>query len=140
MVKAVADALRAARRILLVNHESPDGDSLGSSLALALALRRIGKEVVVGSSDGLPTVYGDLPGAALVTERVDGIGAFDVAVGVECSDLGRAGRFGPALAGAAVVVNIDHHRDNSRYGDLVWQDPEASSVAELVKTLIRELG
>jgi phosphoesterase RecJ-like protein len=138
--KAIADALRAARRILLVNHESPDGDCLGSSLALALALRRLGRDVVVGSSDGLYAMYGFLPGASQVTDQIEGLGAFDVAVGVECSDLGRAGRFGPALAGARVVINIDHHRDNSGYGDLVWQDAGAASVAEMFAVLLRELG
>ncbi|MDR5683895.1 MAG: DHH family phosphoesterase [Armatimonadota bacterium] len=138
--KAIADGLRAAQTVLIVNHENPDGDCLGSSLALALALESLGKQVTVASTDGVPAMYGFLPGADRITERADLGGPFDVAVGVECSDVHRAGKFAGALSAARVVVNIDHHLDNSGYGDLVWSDPEASAVAELFYRLILELG
>jgi phosphoesterase RecJ-like protein len=141
VVKAIADALRAARTVLVVSHENPDGDCLGSSLALAFALEEEpGKQVTVASTDGVPAIYRFLPGAERVTDREEIEGPFDVAIGVECSDLDRAGRFAEALAGGRVVVNIDHHLNNSGYGDLIWQDPEAAAVAEMFYALIRELG
>ncbi|MCS7172685.1 MAG: bifunctional oligoribonuclease/PAP phosphatase NrnA [Armatimonadetes bacterium] len=136
--KRIARALESARRVLLVAHERPDADALGSALALALALERLGKEVVVGSQDGVPQLYRFLP----TWERVTVIppqDRFDVSVGIECSDLARAGSFAAPLGAARVVVNLDHHLDNSGYGDLVWVEPEASAVAELVAELIREL-
>jgi len=142
MTKIALDAARtllAARRVLVTSHEHPDGDSLGSSLALALALERLGREVVVGVPEGVPPMYRFLP----TWERVCSTppeGPFDVAVGVECSTLERAGPFAAVLSSASVVVNIDHHLDNSGYGDLVWVDPEASAVAELFAELVRALG
>ncbi len=135
----IARALRAARRVLIVAHERPDADALGSALALAQALERLGREVVVGSQDGVPTLYRFLPTWERVTTEPPQE-VFDVSVGVECSDLTRAGRFAPSLQSAEVVVNLDHHLSNSGYGDLVWVDPQASAVAELVAELVRALG
>jgi phosphoesterase RecJ-like protein len=139
-VKAIADALYTAQTVLVVSHENPDGDCLGSSLALALALEPDGKEVTVASTDGVPTTYRFLPTAERVTSSPPLGGPFDVGIGVECSDVSRAGRFAEALAGSRIVVNIDHHLNNSGYGDLVWQDPQASAVAEMFHALICELG
>jgi phosphoesterase RecJ-like protein len=137
---AVARALRSARRVLVANHESPDGDCLGGSLALRLGLQRLGKEVVVASTDGVPVVYRFLPGWEEVTDRPEGLGSFDVAVAVECGDLERAGRFAAVLSSTPVLVNLDHHRDNTGYGHLVWREPEAASVCEMVYDLLVELG
>jgi phosphoesterase RecJ-like protein len=136
--KRIARALESARRILLVVHERPDADALGGALALALALERLGKEVVVGSQDGVPLLYRFLPTWERVTTTPPE-DSFDVSVGMECSDLARAGKFSVPLGAARVVVNLDHHLNNSGYGDLVWVEPEASAVAELVAELIREL-
>ncbi len=140
MKAAVARALRSARRVLVANHENPDGDCLGGSLALRLGLQRLGKEVVVASTDGVPVVYRFLPGWEEVTDRPEGVGSFDVAVAVECGDLERAGHFASVLSSAPVLVNLDHHRDNTGYGHLVWRDPEAASVCEMVYELLEELG
>lgn len=140
MRAAVASALRLARRVLVAGHESPDGDCLGGSLALGLALERMGKKVVVASTDGVPSTYRFLPGWERVTDRVEGLGTFDVGVALECADLERAGRFAPLLAACPVLVNLDHHRDNTGYGQLVWQEPEAASVCEMVYGLLVELG
>lgn len=138
MKAAVADALRSARRVLVVNHENPDGDCLGGSLALGLALDRLGVDVVVASTDGVPDAYRFLPTSERVVDWVDG--AFDVAVAVECSDVSRAGRLAAALSSARLVVNLDHHLDNTGYGHVVWQDPEAASVCEMVWELVGALG
>lgn len=140
MKDRVASALRDARRVLLACHESPDGDCLGGCLALSLSLERLGKETVVGSTDGVPVIYRFLPGWERVTDRAEGLGEFDVAVAVECADLERAGRFAPVLAACPLLVNLDHHRDNTGYGQVVWQDPQAASVCEMVHALLRELG
>ncbi|MDR5709050.1 MAG: bifunctional oligoribonuclease/PAP phosphatase NrnA [Armatimonadota bacterium] len=134
----IARALEAARRILIVAHERPDADALGGALALALALERLGKEVVVGSQEGVPQLYRFLPTWERVTATPPQ-DRFDVSVGMECSDLARAGNFAAPLRAARMVINLDHHLDNSGYGDLVWVEPEASAVVELVAELIREL-
>ncbi|MCS7234823.1 MAG: bifunctional oligoribonuclease/PAP phosphatase NrnA [Armatimonadota bacterium] len=140
MKEQVASALRAARRVLVACHESPDGDCLGGGLALRLSLERAGKQAVVASTDGVPEVYRFLPGWETVVHQPEGLGRFDVAVALECPDLQRAGRFAEALAACPVLVNLDHHRDNAGYGHVVWQDPEAASVCEMVYQALQELG
>ncbi len=138
MKAAAASALRSARRVLVVNHENPDGDCLGGSLALGLALDRLGVNVVVASQDGVPAAYRFLPFSERVVDHAEG--PFDAAVAVECSDISRAGRLASALSSARVVVNLDHHLDNTGYGHVVWRDPQAASVCELVWELVGALG
>lgn len=140
MKLAVASALRSARRVLVAVHESPDGDCLGGSLALSLALKSRGQEVVVASTDGVPVAYRFLPGWESVVDRPDDVGELEVAVALECGDLDRAGRFAAVLASAPVLVNLDHHRDNTGYGHVVWRDPDAAAVCEMVYDLLVELG
>lgn len=137
MKAEVVRALRSARRVLLVNHEAPDGDCLGGSLALGLALDRLGMDVVVGSTDGVPAIYRFLPSSERVVDRVEG--TFDVAVAVECSDVSRAGRLADALSSARLVVNLDHHLDNTGYGHVVWRDPLAAAVCEMIWELLGAL-
>jgi len=136
----IAAALRAVGRILLVNHVEPDGDTLGSTLALALALEHLGKTVVVGSAGGVPPPFGFLPGADRIVPGVPPDAIFDAAVTMECSTLERCGAFAPAVQAAPLVITIDHHESHVAYGHLDDWDPTAAAAAEMVTDLIRELG
>jgi bifunctional oligoribonuclease and PAP phosphatase NrnA len=138
---AVADAIRANDRFLLVTHENPDGDALGSILAMKLALDALGKDAVmfVGGEMTLPPDYDFMPLDDLartlpedVSERV--ILALDSATAART-------QLDPALLeGAPLTVDVDHHHDNTRYGDVNLVVPEASSTGEIVRDLIAELG
>ncbi len=103
--KKIKDRIQAAQRVLITSHVRPDGDAIGSSLALALALLDAGKQVQVVLSDGIPTNFKQLPGAEMVRTKADG--EFDLIVSVDCSDLKR---IGDALDGYhAPDIIIDHH-------------------------------
>jgi bifunctional oligoribonuclease and PAP phosphatase NrnA len=138
---AVADAIRANDRFLLVTHENPDGDALGSILAMKLALDALGKDAVmfVGGDMTLPPDYDFMPLDHLVRtlpedapERV--ILALDSATAART-------QLDPALLEAAPLrIDVDHHHDNTRYGDVNLVVPEASSTGEIVRDLIAELG
>ena len=135
----IAETLQSRRNVLLLNHASPDGDCLGSTLALARALWRRGQRATVGSSDGVPAMYRFLPGSErVVTEIADGE-AFDAVVFMECSSPERAGVLVARAAGVPVWVNIDHHVSNSGYGDLVLVDVNAAAVAEVVLPIVQAL-
>lgn len=137
---AVAQALKTSARILIACHTSPDGDALGSGLALALALERLGRSVAVGSQDGVPQSLAFLPGAGrLVVSAPAGI-AFDAAVTIECSTLERAGAFASSIKAAPLIVAIDHHADHHPYAHLTDLDPSAAAVGEQVADLIARLG
>ncbi|MFI5178448.1 MAG: bifunctional oligoribonuclease/PAP phosphatase NrnA [Vicinamibacterales bacterium] len=133
----VAAALRARRSFILTSHARPDGDAIGSSLALAFALEALGKTVHVVGRDAVPAPYRAFPGTdrILLTDRVD-VPA-DAAVLLECSDLSR-----PDVAGLEryTVINVDHHVGNEMYGAVNWFDPGAAACGEMVAAIIDALG
>ncbi len=135
----IAEALRSRRHVLLLNHESPDGDSLGSTLALAHALWGRGQRALVGSVDGVPEMYRFLPASERVVSDVPPGETFDAVVFMECSTPERAGELAARAAGVPLWVNIDHHVSNAGYGDLMLSDVTASAVGELVYPVVQAL-
>ena len=138
---AVVDVLRANDRFLVTSHENPDGDALGSLLAMHLALVGLGKDslmVLVGQTP-LPGEYGflDLVGHGLLREvpmdRHD-----RVLVAVDCAQATRV--TDASLLEAAIVVNVDHHHDNSRFGTVNLVAADASSTAELLADVFAGLS
>lgn len=137
--RQIATALRTSPSVLIACHVSPDGDCIGASLALALALNRLGARAVVASADGIPEAFTDLPGAQDVISEPP-VEAFAAAVAIECSTIDRAGGFADALQRAATLINIDHHLSNAGYGQLVYWDTSAAAVGEQITEIIRALG
>lgn len=133
----VRDRLLDGTRFLVTSHARPDGDSLGSQLALAEALMQLGKEVRLVNADPPPARYAFLPGAAAIEVAASVKDGADTAVVLECGALGRTEVSG--LAGR-FVVNIDHHAGNTGYGDVNWCDESACACGELVFELIEALG
>ena len=133
----VRDRLLAGTRFLVTSHARPDGDSLGSQLALAEALIQLGKEVRLVNADPPPTRYAFLPGAAAIEVSGSVEDGADTAVVLECGTLGRTEVSG--LAGRP-IVNIDHHAGNTGYGAVNWCDESACACGELVFELIEALG
>jgi len=133
----IADELARRQRIVLTSHARPDGDSIGSQLALAYALRALGKTVRLVNADAAPPHYFAFPGVAdiEIASRVDG--DFDAAVVMECGDLSRTG-----VAGFEqyFLINIDHHIGNTQYGAINWFDESAAACGELVFDVIEALG
>jgi phosphoesterase RecJ-like protein len=137
---AVADAIRRNDRFVVVSHENPDGDSLGSLLAMTLALRQLGKEAVMYlSGDGpVPREYGFMPFDDL-TREVPTDMSERVLVAVDCAKADRIGPSPEALLRSKLTIDIDHHHDNSRFGEINLIVPEASSTGEVLRDVFREL-
>ena len=133
----VASEIRKRQRFVITSHLRPDGDAIGSSLAMAYALRELGKEVRVVFRDEPPPPLQVFPGVngIEVTGHVDDPG--DAVIVMESGDLKRTGVEG--LAGG-FVINIDHHLGNSMYGSLNWFDLSAAACGEMVFDLVKELG
>jgi phosphoesterase RecJ-like protein len=136
-IQQVADAIRARRRFVLSSHSRPDGDSIGSQLAMAYALRALGKEATVVNADPAPPPLMAFPGVAdiQICSRADG--DFDAAIIMECGDLARTGVAG---LDRFFVINIDHHPGNTGYGRINWFDAGAAACGEMVFDLVRALG
>jgi bifunctional oligoribonuclease and PAP phosphatase NrnA len=139
-LQAVAQAIRDHDRFLVVAHENPDGDALGSMLGLTLGLRELGKDALMylAGSAPLPAEYKFLALDELRRDVPPDIGE-RVLLAVDCANERRISEERSAVEGAAMVVDIDHHHDNSRFGEVNLIVDDASSTAEIVRDLLREL-
>lgn len=133
----VVDAIRSRHRFVLSSHARPDGDAIGSQLAMAFALDHLGKPVTIVNRDPVPGPLKPFPGTdrIVVAERVDE--AFDAAIIMECSSIDRTGVEG---LDRSPVINIDHHQGNTGYGAVNWFDAGAAACAEMVFDVIVALG
>ena len=137
---AVADALRDHERFIVTTHENPDGDALGSLLASKLALEQLGKDVVtyLGGEAPLPAEYGFMPLGDL-GRRLPEDASTRVLFAVDCANESRIGPDPEVLVSAPLVVNVDHHHDNTRFGSVNLVVPDASSTGEVLRDVFRDL-
>lgn len=136
----VCEALASARRVLCVIHAGPDGDAAGSSLALALALSELGKEVTVFCHTGVPYNLSFLPGLDRVVSEVPADLTFDATT---VCDVGASHRIGPGLPARerlGKLLNIDHHLTSDDFGDVNYVDADAAAVGVLVARILAGLN
>lgn len=142
-IHAVVAALRDNDRFVVTSHEAPDGDALGSMLATGLALRQLGKDAVMflAGPAPLPREYRflELSQRGLLRERPVDF-AERVLVAVDCASADRVGAEPGLVEEAPFTVNIDHHHDNPRFGDVNLIVEDASSTGEVLADVFRELG
>ena len=140
-LSAVAEAIRGHDRFLVTTHENPDGDALGSLLASKLALDQLGKDSVMylGGEAPLPPEYGFMKLGALSAAAAGRRGGA-LLLAVDCANESRLGPDPEVLASAPLVVNIDHHHDNSRFGTVNLVVANASSTGEVLRDVFGELG
>lgn len=135
-----AATLRASQRVLVLGHVGADGDVAGSALGLALALRELGKDVVVYNEKPLDESLSWLPGATTWQTSLPVDARFDATVVVDAADPGRCGRHFPAPERRGVFVWIDHHRIDLPPGDLNYVDLTAAAVGEQIAEILVALG
>ena len=140
-LQAVAEALRAHDRFLVVTHENADGDALGSLLATTVALRQLGKDVemYLSGNSPIPQEYSFMQLHGLLRELPEDIGE-RVLVAVDCAKADRIGPDPAPVERAKLVVDIDHHHDNTRFGSVNLIVPDASSTGEVLRDVFAELG
>jgi phosphoesterase RecJ-like protein len=137
----VAAAIRAHDRFLVTTHENPDGDALGSILAMKLALDQLGKDAVLylSGETPLPQEYGFMALDGL-TRTPPADASERVVIALDCANERRLGPDPDLLARAPLVIDIDHHHDNTSFGDVNVVVPDASSTGEVLHELFAELG
>jgi phosphoesterase RecJ-like protein len=142
-MQAVAAAIRQHERFLVTSHENPDGDAVGSLLAMHLALQQLGKDSVMAliGEAPLPAEYRFLELAQHgLVRSLPADHAERVLVAVDCAQESRLGSDARMLADAPLTLDIDHHHDNTRFGDVNLIVPGASSTGEVLADLFAELG
>lgn len=141
MIKEIIEMIMKSKKIGITFHESPDGDSLGSSLALLNALRSIDKCVYIICKEKLPETFSFLN----LSQEIDGscpklLVGTDCLITLDCGNIERLNCNINFENRNFNIINIDHHISNDKFGDINYVDIEASSVGEIVYKLIKKMG
>ena len=139
-IKAVMETIRKHRRFTVSAHINPEGDALGSALALAALIKRLGKQAVVANDGGVPKAFAFFPPIAQVISRPNGKISAEVAVTVDVPILSRTGSMSKMITRTPVTMNIDHHVSNQNFADVNWVDPKAAAVGEMIYRLYKAFG
>ena len=134
------ERLNRSRHVLVTSHIHPDGDALGSQLAMGLALTAYGKRVTFYNESSIPKMYRFLPSSDLIVRQIDPAEEYDTAVVLDCTDLERTGNFSQNIRHIPCLINIDHHITNNGFGTYQYIDSSACATAEIVYRVINELG
>ena len=136
-IQLIQHELTGRNSFLITSHASPDGDSIGSQLAMACAFEKLGKSVRIVNSDPVPEPYLSLPGIERIEIASTVNGEYDAAIVMECTDLAR-----PQVDGLGhyFLINIDHHIGNKKYGAVNWFDPTAAACGEMIYEIICGIG
>lgn len=137
----IANAVQQADTIAIASHIRPDGDAIGSAIALASALRATGKNVTVLNEDGVPETLAFLPEQELLLRPENSNATFDLAIALDTANKARLGENVIArMESASRWINIDHHISNELYGDIQHIDTESPATGQIVFELIRACG
>ena len=136
IIDRILEIIGEHRTFCIVGHMRPDGDCIGSQVALALALRAEGKKVTVWNQDAIPQKYKFLNAANLFEKPKRGE-KFDCVIATDCASFERLGKVGECIGERKIFINIDHHVSNTRYADVNWISPREPSCGELIYRLIK---
>ena len=136
-IAAILEVLRQGERFLVCSHSRPDGDAVGSMLAMGMLLEQMGKRADLVTADRIPTIYRGLPGADSIRCVMRVHGPYDAVILLECDGLVRAKVRGLEKF---FLINIDHHISGREFAHLNWIDRDAASVGELVYRLVKAAG
>jgi phosphoesterase RecJ-like protein len=137
MYSEIVQLLTEKETFLITSHIVPDGDSVGSTLALTHALKKTGKKAVPVINDIIPKMYSFLPGSSHIKMSVSD--RYDVMICLDCGDQDRLGFDKDLKKYAETIINIDHHKSNTRFGDYNFVDPNVSSAGELLYGIIEQI-
>ncbi|MDH7480949.1 MAG: bifunctional oligoribonuclease/PAP phosphatase NrnA [Armatimonadota bacterium] len=138
-LQAVTEILKSKKSFLIGGHVSPDGDSLGCMCALGIALERMEKKVVLLSADGVPELYSFLPISNKVIKTAPVRSCFEVGIVIDCEDISRLGQVEEAFRSCETIIEIDHHPNLDRNGNLQLIWPSAAAAGEIVFELLKNM-
>jgi len=138
-MESIVRHLKSSSKVLVASHISPDGDAVGTLVAMGLALEKLGKKTVLFNESPIPAVYRFLPASDRIVGRLENCRDFDTALILDCGDILRLGCIAERLECIPTVINIDHHGTNTGFGDFQFVDAGACATAELVYYTIRKM-
>jgi bifunctional oligoribonuclease and PAP phosphatase NrnA len=132
--------LKKSNHVFLASHTNPDGDAIGSLLAIGVGLNRLDKKIFLFNESPIPAVYRFLPFIELIEHEIPESLEFDTAIILDCGNLERIGKGLPVVRRVPVILNIDHHITNNNFGTCQLIDTNACSTAEIVYRIIKKMG
>jgi phosphoesterase RecJ-like protein len=139
-IAQIADLLRRENTFLILTHYRPDGDAVGSQLALALLLQGLGKNVAAWNDDEVPAKFRFLPGSGLIQRPPAEPREFDVVIAIDASTWQRVGTAAQKIKARKHLINIDHHVSNEKFADINWIVPDAPASGQIAYELIKRGG
>ncbi|MDD5449741.1 MAG: bifunctional oligoribonuclease/PAP phosphatase NrnA [Candidatus Omnitrophica bacterium] len=139
-LNAALKAIKSRNNFLITSHVNMEGDAVGSQLAMADILKKLGKRYIILDNDPVPSMFNFLLGAEKIRNRLGKNDKFDAIISVDCPIAERTGNVARHFRNAKVIINIDHHVSNSNFGDFVWVDPKMSSGGEMLYHIYKRLG
>ena len=136
----IINQLLSSNHVLLASHINPDGDAVGSTIAMGLLLAAIDKKITLYNESSIPVVYRFLPRVEMIENSISNANDFDTAIILDCSNLQRIGTAASLVNDIPTIINIDHHISNSQFGSFQLIDTSASSTAEIIYRLIKKMG
>ncbi len=138
-LEEIANTIKQYDRFIILSHIRPDGDAIGSTIAIGSTLEAMGKTVTYVNEDGVPDNLAFLPGSDKVSQATGEVLDIEVAIAVDCANKPRLGDKSLAMAGkASLWINIDHHKSNPSYGDLNHVDSTSPATGQILYNLITE--
>ncbi len=138
-MKQILQHIKTSQRILVASHAEPDGDCLGSLVAMGMALIKLDKTITLFNPSPIPAVYRFLPGVKRIVTQIKAAEEYDLAIILDCGDIIRVGEDSSIVTQIPIVVNIDHHVSNTGFGHVQLIDTDACATAEIVYRLIQAL-
>lgn len=137
-LKKIVDFIKSKNNFLVTSHVNLEGDAIGSELALSEVLKKLDKKVIIVNENIIPEEYKFLPGTDSVLTK-PGNFKFDAVIFVDCSGFDRIGGVMKFIPGNKIILNIDHHISNTKFGTINWVEPKASSCVELIYKIYKKL-
>lgn len=139
-MEQIIHQIKNSSHLLIASHAQPDGDAVGSLIALGLAIGRLNIKSTLYNESPIPAVYRFLPSVARIVRHIKKANTYDTAIILDCGDLSRIGEVSTAVSQIPFIINIDHHISNTRFGNRQLLDTSACSTAEVVYRLIKALS
>jgi phosphoesterase RecJ-like protein len=140
MMDQIIEQLKASRSVLVTTHVNPDGDAIGSLIAMGRIMSLLDKRVVMYNESRIPAVYRFLPKVNDIRRTLPDGETFDTAIVLDCGRLARVGKAVSRIDAVPTVINLDHHQTNTGFGDARIIDTEACATAEIVYRLFCRLN
>lgn len=139
MMNQTIRQLKNSNHVFLCSHINPDGDAIASVIAMGLSLASLQKETTLYNESPIPAVYRFLPSVKRIVRHIDKQAIYDTAIVFDCGDLHRVGKAASFVSRIPVVINIDHHVSNTRFGDFQLIDSSACASVEIIYRLLKEM-